>query len=83
MSVQNTSAAIEHFHAEIHAKFDKNRAELQQEQLNIQGRMNEISASIERLTQQLSSFKPVNERDLGALKLEVTTNVTTKLSHAK
>ena len=51
--------------------------------MNTQGRINEISASIKRLTQQVNSFKPVNEQDLGALKEEVTADVTAKLSHTK
>ena len=68
MSAQNQRTAIDHLCTELQEKFDKDRAELQQEQLNTQGRMNEIYASIERLTQQLNSFKLVNERNLGALK---------------
>ena len=47
MSVQNTYTAIDHLHTELPAKFDKDHAQLQQEQLNTQGRMNEISANIE------------------------------------
>ena len=40
-------------------------------------------ASIERLTQKLNNFKPVNEQDLGALKGEVIADVTAKLSYTE
>ena len=42
--------------------------------------MTGISESIEKLTQQLNAFKPVNEWNLGNLKGEVTTDVSDKLS---
>ena len=82
-SAQNMRTAIDHLHAELQVKFEKDRVKIQQDQLKMQGRMNEISESIEQLTQQLNSFKPVNERDLGTLKGEVTVNVTAKLSHTE
>ena len=56
-SVQNIRAEIETLRAELQANFDKDRAELQQEQLKTQGQMAGISENIEKLTQQLNAFK--------------------------
>ena len=47
VSMQNTRVAIEGLCTKLQAKFDKDRAELQQQQLKTQGQMNEISTSIE------------------------------------
>ena len=48
--------------------------------MKTQGEINEISASIGRLIQQLNEFKPMNERNLGNLKGEVSADVLEKMS---
>ena len=45
--------------------------------------MNEISANVERLTQQLNAFKPVNEGDMENLKGEITADVSMRLSQTE
>ena len=42
--------------------------------------MNDICANIEQLIKDLNEFKPVNERDFGVLKGEVSVDLTENLS---
>ena len=64
-STRDTQAAIEGLRQELQTKFHQDQAELQQKQVETQGKRNKIAYSIQTLTLQLNSFKLVSQEEVG------------------
>ena len=75
----NTEAAIQGLRKELQAKFAQDQAGLQQQQVETQGKIDDVAASIQTLTLPVNNFKPVSEEDVGKARGEVSEEVATKL----